>query len=464
MYRFSDPHGRVIYVGKAKSLRQRLNSYFADLVEPAPAHPADGHHRRARAVDGGHHRGGGAAARVQLDQGVRPAVQRPLPRRQDLPGARGDHERGVPAAARLPRPAAQGRALLRPVRARLGHPGDPGPAAARVPGPHLQRRGVQAARPDRPALPARLHRQVLGAVRRPGRPPTSTATSSTDFNDFLSGRTDQMLRELERRMAAASAELEFERAARLRDDIGALRRAMERQAVVLGDGTDADVVAFARGRAGGRGAGLPRARRAGPRAARLGGGQGGAHRHRAAGGAVPDPVLRRAGRAGRLGRRRAPAGAAGDPGAGAAGRAGVDLRVAVRAARLPGADPGAAARRQAGAGRDRGPQRGRGVHPAQAAPGRRPDRPLGRAGRDPGRARARLGAAAHRVHRRLARAGHQRGRLAGGLRGRAGPQVRVPPVRDPRRRGRRRRGVDRRGGPAPVPPLPVRDRRKRRDR
>ena len=30
MYRFSDAHGGVIYVGKAKSLRSRLNSYFAD--------------------------------------------------------------------------------------------------------------------------------------------------------------------------------------------------------------------------------------------------------------------------------------------------------------------------------------------------------------------------------------------------------------------------------------------------
>ncbi len=29
VYRFSDPHGQVIYVGKAKSLRSRLNSYFA---------------------------------------------------------------------------------------------------------------------------------------------------------------------------------------------------------------------------------------------------------------------------------------------------------------------------------------------------------------------------------------------------------------------------------------------------
>ncbi len=31
VYRFRDAHGRVIYVGKAKSLRQRLNSYFADF-------------------------------------------------------------------------------------------------------------------------------------------------------------------------------------------------------------------------------------------------------------------------------------------------------------------------------------------------------------------------------------------------------------------------------------------------
>ena len=31
VYRFRDPHGRVIYVGKAKSLRSRLNSYFADI-------------------------------------------------------------------------------------------------------------------------------------------------------------------------------------------------------------------------------------------------------------------------------------------------------------------------------------------------------------------------------------------------------------------------------------------------
>jgi excinuclease ABC subunit C len=36
VYRFRDPHGRVIYVGKAKSLRSRLTSYFADIYSLAP--------------------------------------------------------------------------------------------------------------------------------------------------------------------------------------------------------------------------------------------------------------------------------------------------------------------------------------------------------------------------------------------------------------------------------------------
>ena len=66
-----------------------------------------------------------------------------------------------------------------------------------------------------------------------------------DFCDFLSGKTDRLARELEHQMNSAAADLDFERAARLRDDIGALKRALEKQAVVLGDGTDADVVAFA---------------------------------------------------------------------------------------------------------------------------------------------------------------------------------------------------------------------------
>jgi len=63
-----------------------------------------------------------------------------------------------------------------------------------------------------------------------------------DFCTFMSGQTAGFTREREREMKQAAADLEFEKAARLRDDLAALQRAMERNAIVLGDGTDADVV------------------------------------------------------------------------------------------------------------------------------------------------------------------------------------------------------------------------------
>src|SRR5690606_28369500 len=66
-----------------------------------------------------------------------------------------------------------------------------------------------------------------------------------DLCEFLAGRTEAMQRRLEREMNEAAEALEFERAARLRDDLSALRRANEKQAVVVGDGTQADVIAFA---------------------------------------------------------------------------------------------------------------------------------------------------------------------------------------------------------------------------
>jgi excinuclease ABC subunit C len=65
-----------------------------------------------------------------------------------------------------------------------------------------------------------------------------------DFCDFMAGQTSAYVKRLQKQMQAASDELDFETAARRRDDIGALQRALEKQAVVLGDGTDADVIAF----------------------------------------------------------------------------------------------------------------------------------------------------------------------------------------------------------------------------
>jgi excinuclease ABC subunit C len=66
-----------------------------------------------------------------------------------------------------------------------------------------------------------------------------------DFCEFMGGHTRPFMRRIEQEMYAASEALDFEKAARLRDDLGAMQRALEKQAVVLGDGADADVVALA---------------------------------------------------------------------------------------------------------------------------------------------------------------------------------------------------------------------------
>ena len=62
---------------------------------------------------------------------------------------------------------------------------------------------------------------------------------------FMAGDTATYVRRLEDEMRQAAAELEYERAARLRDDLGALRKVLDRNAVVLGEHTDVDVFAMA---------------------------------------------------------------------------------------------------------------------------------------------------------------------------------------------------------------------------
>jgi len=66
-----------------------------------------------------------------------------------------------------------------------------------------------------------------------------------EFCDFMSGQTARFIKRLDGLMREAAEAEEYERAARLRDDIKALQRALEKQAVVLGDGTDCDVIALA---------------------------------------------------------------------------------------------------------------------------------------------------------------------------------------------------------------------------
>ncbi|WP_336083976.1 excinuclease ABC subunit UvrC [Nocardia sp. SSK8] len=244
VYKFRDAHGRVIYVGKAKSLRSRLNSYFADVLS---LHP-----RTKQMVT--------TAASVEWtvvstevealqleynwikefdprfnvryrDDKTYPVLAVTL--NEEYPRLfvyRGARKKGV----RYFGPYAHAWAiretldlLLRVFPARTCSNG-------------VFKRHSQIGRPcllgyiDKCSAPcvgrvdAAEHRQIVD-----------------DFCDFLSGKTDRMVRALERRMHEAADDLDFETAARLRDDVQALRRALEKQAVVLGTGTDADVIAFA---------------------------------------------------------------------------------------------------------------------------------------------------------------------------------------------------------------------------
>ena len=244
VYRFRDERCRVIYVGKANSLRSRLSSYFQDL---ANLHPRT----RQMVLTGASVEWTVVSTEVEALQLEYSWIKEFDPRfnvkyRDDksypslavtlyeeyprLQVMRGPKKKGV----RYFGPYAHAWAiretldlLLRVFPARTCSAG-------------VFKRAGQIGRPC-----------LLGYIGKCSAPCVGRVTAAEhraivdDFCDFMAGRSEQFVRRLEKEMAAASAELEFERAARIRDDIAALRRAMEKNAVVLRDGTDADVVGFA---------------------------------------------------------------------------------------------------------------------------------------------------------------------------------------------------------------------------
>jgi excinuclease ABC subunit C len=239
-----DAHGAVLYVGKAKSLRQRLTSYFAD--------PASLHFRTQTMVR--------TAAKVEwtVVQNELEALQLEYtwikkydPRfnvkyrddksypwlaitmSEEFPRVfvgRGAKRRGW----RYFGPYGHAWAIRETVDALLGvfpmRSCSTGVfTAARASGrPCLLGYIDKCSAPCVGRIDAGHHRAIVD-----------------DFAAFLSGRTSEITKRLSDEMAAASDHLEFERAAVLRDQLSALRRALERNTIVLSDGIDVDVVALA---------------------------------------------------------------------------------------------------------------------------------------------------------------------------------------------------------------------------
>jgi excinuclease ABC subunit C len=244
VYRFRDARGRVIYVGKAKSLRQRLNSYFADF---ASLHPRTQMMLQTAAGVEWTVVGTEVEA-LQLEYSwikefdprfnvkyrddksypyLAVTMGEDYPRVMVMRGAKrkGTKYFGPYSHAWAIRDTVD--TLLRVFPVRTCSAG-------------VFKRSGQIGRPC-----------LLGYIGKCSAPCVKRISAqehralAEDFCDFMAGQTGKFAARLEAEMKEAARLEEFERAARLRDDLRALERAIEKQAVVLGDGTDCDVIALA---------------------------------------------------------------------------------------------------------------------------------------------------------------------------------------------------------------------------
>jgi excinuclease ABC subunit C len=244
VYRFRDDRGRVIYVGKAKNLRSRLNSYFADF---ASLHP-----RTQTMLT--------SAARVdwtvvatevealQLEYSwikefdprfnvryrddksypyLAVTMDEEFPRVMVMRGAR---RRGV----RYFGPYSHAWAIRDTVDMLLRV------FPVRTCSAGVFKRAGQIGRPCLLGYIGKCSAPCVGRVSEP-----EHRMLAEEFCDFMAGQSGKFIRRIEAEMRRASAVQEYERAARLRDDVQALQRALEKQAVALPDGTDCDVIALA---------------------------------------------------------------------------------------------------------------------------------------------------------------------------------------------------------------------------
>ncbi|WP_408911741.1 excinuclease ABC subunit UvrC [Corynebacterium gottingense] len=243
VYKFRDANGRVVYVGKAKSLRARLNNYFQP---PEHLHPRT----RQMVFTAASVEWTVVASEVEALQLEYTWIKRFDPWFNVM--YRDDKTYPMLAVS---------------VRERY-------PRAFFYRGP--KRKGVRYFGPYSHAWAVRETLDLLtrvfpirtcsnGVYNRHetlGRPcllgyidkcaaPCVGRVDESEYEDivagfmgFMSGNTDKVVRDMTAQMESAAEHLEFEKAARLRDDLGAVKKVMERQTVVLSPDTDADIIAF----------------------------------------------------------------------------------------------------------------------------------------------------------------------------------------------------------------------------
>ena len=244
VYRFKDEHGRIIYVGKANNLRSRLGSYFVNPNTLPPKTRTMVH--MAAAVEWTVVASEQEAIQLEYtwikeftprfnimyrDDKTYPylavTMNEKYPRVMVM---RGDKRKGVKYfgpfhPAKAIRETVDRMLRVFPIRS----------CSAGV------FRRAQLA--NRPCLMGYIDKCAAPCVNRISQ--EDHYALAEDFVAFMNGDVRPYLRELEEHMQAAVAELRYEDAARYRDDIEALKKVFERNAVVLPESTEADIFAFA---------------------------------------------------------------------------------------------------------------------------------------------------------------------------------------------------------------------------
>ena len=240
-YQFKDADGRIIYVGKAKSLRQRLSNYFQN--------PRNMHPRTAQMV--------ATAASVEWIQ-VRNEVEALMLEytliKQHRPrfNVRLVDDKSYPFLA-VTLTDQWPRATVMRGRRRKG---------TRYFGPYAHAYAIRDTLdellrtfPIRTCSDNKLHRHeklgkpcLLFHIEKCSGPCVGEISKPdydhlvTEFMEFLDGDIEPVLQRLEAEMTAAAGEMEFEQAARLRDRLATVRRAVERQQMVGDKNEDVDVI------------------------------------------------------------------------------------------------------------------------------------------------------------------------------------------------------------------------------
>ena len=244
VYRFRDEQGAVIYVGKAKNLRARLTNYFQDL---ANLHP-----RTQKMVT--------TAASVQWTV-VRNEIEALTleftwikefnPRFNVMfKDDKSYPYLAVSMGERFPRVQVTREARRKDTRyfgpyTKVWAIRDTIELLIRVFPVRTCSAGVfrRAQAQGRPCLLGYIDKCSAPCVGRISQAKHRALAQS--MCDFLEGKASPILRQVESEMRQASAELDFETAAKKRDDLRALETVLERNTMVLNDGTDADIFALA---------------------------------------------------------------------------------------------------------------------------------------------------------------------------------------------------------------------------